>query len=157
MPSSSPPAAHRRGRLDLLGAAAACACACHCIALPVLVAAVPVAGLGALLHERVESGLLAATALIGAASVGPTAWRSAPRRGRWRAPALFAVGVLLLLASRLLEARTEGAAADLGVLGGAAMVATAHLVNRRQVRQRRRRDAGAACCPCPAEPPPRDA
>jgi hypothetical protein len=149
--SRSPEFAPRRGRLDLLGAAVSCACACHCAALPFVLALVPAAGLGALLDERVESGLLAATALIGTASLGPTAWRSAPGPGRWRAAALFAVGLVLLLASRILEERGSGAGADVGVLVGAGMVATAHLVNRRRARAVPCPDAEAACCPCPDE------
>ena len=150
-PSRSPETDRRPGRLDLVGAAVSCACACHCVALPVVLALVPAAGLRALLDERVESGLLAATVVVGVASLGPAAWRSAPGPGRWRAPALFVVGLLLLLASRLLEERTGAAGAHLAVLGGAGLVATAHLANRRRARATERAPADAACCPCPDE------
>jgi hypothetical protein len=92
----------RRGRLDLFGAAVSCACACHCVVLPLALALVPATGLGALLDERIESGLLAVTALAGTVSFGPAVWGAARNRGWWRVPALFAEGVLLLFLSRVL-------------------------------------------------------
>jgi hypothetical protein len=137
----------RRGRLDLFGAAVSCACACHCVVLPLALALVPATGLGALLDERIESGLLAVTALAGTVSFGPAVWGAARNRGWWRVPALFAVGVLLLFLSRVL-ADHGNASADAGVLGGAAMIATAHLVKRGRTRAPARADASAACCPC---------
>jgi hypothetical protein len=139
----------RRGRLDLLGAAVSCACACHCVVLPLALALVPAAaGLGALLDEGVESGLLAVTVLVGTVSFGPAVWGAARDRTWWRAPALFAVGALLLFLSRVLEAR-ESDYAEAAVLGGAALVATAHLVKRRLALAAERSEASAACCPCP--------
>lgn len=155
-----PPASHSprpaRERLDAVGAAISCACACHCVALPVVAALLPALGLGRLLGGRVEWAFVAATIVVGAASFGPLAWRTARAPGRWRVPTLFVAGLALLLGGRVVESRGDDQGADAGVVLGAGLVATAHLANRR--RAVRATDAGdrasaAGCCPCPAEGP----
>jgi hypothetical protein len=140
------------GRLDIIGVVASCACACHCVALPVAVSLLPALGLHALLDERVELALLALTAAVGVASLGPAALRRRGSPGRWRAPALFAAGLALLLSARAGAGSGGGHALDAVVLAGGGLVVAAHVVNRRRAR-----DEGVcgtrACCPCPeAEP-----
>ncbi len=139
-------------RLDVIGVVASCACACHCVALPVAVSLLPALGLHAILGERVELALLALTAIVGVASLGSAALRRRGSPGRWRAPALFAAGLALLLGARVGEESGGGHAPDAAVLAGGGLIVAAHVANRR-----RSRDDGAcgtsACCPCSeAEP-----
>ena len=149
--TDAPSARGRRATLDLLGAAASCACACHCVALPAAAALLPVLGLHALLDERVEWALLALTIVVGVTSLGGAALRRHRSGGRRsRAPALFALGLALLLAARAGELRGHELAADLGTLLGASLVAAAHLRNRRRLRADGRATAAGACCPCPS-------
>lgn len=126
-----------------------CACACHCVALPAVVVLLPV--LGAALDERVESALVAATVLVGTVGLAPAAWRTVATRGWWWAPALFLVGIALLRVARVLDERDAGSAGDAGVLAGAALVATAHVVNRRRRAVGDCATVGGdpACRPCP--------
>lgn len=141
-------AARTGRRLDVVGVVASCACACHCVALPVAVSLLPSLGLHALLDERVELALLALTAAVGVASLGPAALRRRGSPGRWRAPVLFALGLALLLAARAGGESGGGPAHEVGVLAGGGLIVAAHVTNRRRSRDERA-CAASACCPCP--------
>lgn len=116
-------------RWDRAGMLVSGACAVHCTLLPLLMAAVPVLGLGRLLDERVEWFFIITTGLIGV-----TAHLRAYRRDhRHVAPALvFAAGFSLVLGARLfLESHWLGPFA-VGI--GGCFAATSHWANIRLCR-----------------------
>ena len=117
------------GRWDRAGMLVSSACAIHCTLLPLLIAAMPVFGLGRLLDERVEWGWIAATALVGA---------TAHLRAYWRdhqhvAPGIiFAIGFACVLSARLfLESHRLGPYA-IGL--GGCLAAASHWANLRLCR-----------------------
>jgi hypothetical protein len=102
------------------------ACAVHCTVLPLLIAAVPVLGVGRFLDERVEWLFLVSTGLIGV-----TAHLRAYRHDhRHVAPGLiFAAGFSFVLGARLfLESHRLGPYA---VGFGGALAAASHWANLR--------------------------
>jgi hypothetical protein len=133
--SVSSPAAG--GLLDVLGCVASITCAVHCIALPLLLAAYPVLPLHGLRSPWTEWGFVLLSLLVGASSFGP----SASREGR--APlALFLAGGATLLAVRTLVPPHATHLERAGLVAGAVLLASAHLLNRARASQR----CGCAAC-----------
>jgi hypothetical protein len=105
------------------------ACAIHCALLPLLIATVPILGLGHLLDERVEWALIAATAFVGATAHLRAYWRN----HRHVAPGLiFATGFSFVLGARLFL-ESHQLSPYVVVLGGA-LATTSHWTNLRMCR-----------------------
>jgi uncharacterized membrane protein (UPF0136 family) len=116
--------------LDRLGVAASCSCALHCALTPLVVGVLPLAGLSLFADERVEWALLGLSVGLGAVSLLPGYFS---RHRRVRAVALFAAGLCLIVAARVLL--EEGSRLEIpSVVVGALLIAAAHLVNRRMCR-----------------------
>ena len=94
---------------------------------------------GWLLGESTEALLLTAAIGTAALSLGPSYWR---RHRRKRCLGLFAIGVILLALAKL--GPVSEALEPITVASGAALIATAHLVNLRLCRR---------CTLCEAEEP----
>lgn len=123
--------------LDRFGAGVSLACAAHCLAAPVLLSLLPMAGLSVLAGESAETVfLIGALALAGAS----LCW-GLRIHGRVRLCVLFGAAALLIAAGRLW---VEHTAEVVCVTGGAGMLATGHLLNRRWC---------AACVQCPPSGP----
>jgi hypothetical protein len=124
--------------LDVVGCIASIACAVHCIALPVLLVAYPVLPLRALHEPWAEWAFVLLSLILGVWSFGPT---TASREGR--APlALFLAGGATLLAVRTLVPEHAPQLERIGLVTGAMLLVSAHLVNRARVRHR------CACAVC---------
>jgi len=116
-------------RWDRAGMIVSGACAVHCTLLPLVAAALPLFGLGALLDGRVEWTLLGVTAVIGLAGH----IRAFRRDHRHVAPGLiFAAGFLLVCATRLLfEGHWAG---PITAGAGGLLAAASHWANLRLCR-----------------------
>jgi hypothetical protein len=116
-------------RWDRAGIFVSGACAVHCTLLPLLIAALPVLGIGRLLDERVEWGFIAATALVGATAHVRAYWCD----HRHVAPGfIFATGFSFVLSARLfLESHQLGSYA-VGL--GGCLAAASHWANLRMCR-----------------------
>jgi hypothetical protein len=115
--------------LDVSGSLAALVCAVHCLASPVLLSlgAMPLLGASLLESAMVEWGFVAATGVIGLASLVP----SFTRVHRDRVPGiLFTLGFGLLLATRLVE--PTAALEPVAVATAAGLLIAAHVRNQRQ-------------------------
>jgi MerC mercury resistance protein len=113
-------------RWDRAGILVSGACAIHCTLLPLLLAAVPVLGLGRLLDDRIEWGFVIMTAVIGTMAH----LRAYLADHRHVAPGLvFAAGFSLVLCARLfLEDRRLG---PYTVGLGGILAAVSHYANLR--------------------------
>lgn len=125
--------------IDRAGMALSVCCGLHCIATPLLLGAAVGLPLGWLLDESAETLLLTAAVGTAALSLGPSYWL---RHRRKRCLGLFGTGVILLALAKL--GPVSEALEPLTVASGAALIATAHLVNLRLCRQ---------CALCEAEEP----
>ncbi|MDE0109019.1 MAG: MerC domain-containing protein [Bryobacterales bacterium] len=125
--------------IDRAGMALSVCCGLHCIATPLLLGAAVGLPFGWLLGESTEALLLTAAIGTAALSLGPSYWR---RHRRKRCLGLFAIGVILLALAKL--GPVSEALEPITVASGAALIATAHLVNLRLCRQ---------CALCEAEEP----
>jgi len=116
--------------VDRAGMALSVCCGLHCVVTPLLIGAAVGLPVGWLLNESTEALLL--TAAIGTAvlSLGPSYWR---RHRRKRCLGLFATGAILLALAKL--GPVSEPLEPLAVASGAALIATAHLVNLRLCRQ----------------------
>ena len=123
--------------LDRFGAGLSLACALHCLATPVLVSLVPMVGLSVLAGESAETVLLIGSLALAGASLC-WGWRV---HGQVRLWVLFGAAALLIAAGRLW---VEDAAEIVFVSGGAGVLATGHVLNRRWC---------AACLRCPPSGP----
>jgi len=129
------------GLLDVVGCVASVACAVHCIALPLLLVAYPMLPLRGLRNPWAEWGFVLVSLIVGVSSFGPTA---ASREGR--APlVLFLAGGATLVAVRTLVPEHATQLERLGLVLGAVLLASAHLVNRARANQQR-----CACAACDA-------
>ena len=107
-------------------ACAAClpvACAIHCLAMPLLVAVLPLIGLGFLVNERAE--LVLFLGAIGLA-VGSLTW-GVRRHRSWRAFLILIVALAFIATART---AVEGTFEVVFYSIGAILLASAHLVNR---------------------------
>jgi len=106
--------------------------------LPFVVALLPLAGLSFLLDEAIELAILGIAVGIAALSLVPAYFR---QHGRLRAIALFAAGIGLFGISRALF-EEDLPMEIIFLFVGAALITTAHLINRRLCKQ---------CAECRAE------
>lgn len=102
-------------------------CAIHCMAMPFLVAVLPLIGMGFLLDERVETGLVGVSVVLAVASL---CWGYRVHRKR-RALLLLSAAVALIVAGRLSEGQIRETAL---VVTGAVTLATSQFLNRRLCR-----------------------
>ena len=109
--------------VDTAGAGLSIACAIHCLAMPILVAVLPLIGLGFLATERAE--LVIITGAIGLAIVS-LAWGVRHHR-RWRALLLLIVALAFIATART---AVEGAFEVIIYSIGGVLLASAHLMNR---------------------------
>jgi hypothetical protein len=115
------------GRLDRAGAILAWACFIHCIALPFLLAAVPLSVASLLGSETAEWVVLGVSAAIGLVALVPSYFR---HHRNITSLMLFVAGLALILAAEPLT--DESFAGRAVLLGAGAMGVTAsHLLNRR--------------------------
>ena len=125
--------------IDRAGMVLSVCCGLHCVVTPVVFGAAVGLPLGWLFDESTEALLLIAAVGTAALSLGPSYWR---RHRRKRCLGLFAIGTILLAVAKL--GPVSEAFEPLTVASGAALIATAHLVNLRLCRQ---------CALCEAEEP----
>ena len=117
--------------LDFTGMAASWLCAIHCLALPFTVSILPLIGLSFLLSETTERAFIGISILIAALSLLPAYFR---QHGRVRSLMLFTGGISLIITSHLLFEESIVLKA-IFLIGGGALITTAHLVNRRLCRE----------------------
>jgi hypothetical protein len=118
-------------RLDAFGATASFLCALHCLAIPVLVAALPLTGLHVLENHDFDRVFVVLAVLFGGAVIG-----SGYCVHRWRTvAALYLVSTALLITGAffLVHPPTHGIVLALGGF----TLAAAHLINRRGVHAHR--------------------
>ena len=108
---------------DTTGACLSVACAIHCLAMPLLVAVLPLIGLGFLANESAELVLI--TGAIGLA-IGSLAWGVRHHRS-WRALLILIVALVFIVTART---AVEGTFEVVFYSIGAILLASAHLVNR---------------------------
>ena len=116
--------------VDRAGMALSVCCGLHCIVTPLLIGAAVGLPVGWLLNESTEALLLTAAIGTAALSLGPSYWQ---RHRRKRCLGLFATGAILLALAKL--GPVSEPLEPLAVASGAALIATAHLVNLRLCRQ----------------------
>ena len=109
--------------VDTTGACLSVACAIHCLAMPLLVAVLPLIGLGFLANERAELFLI--TGAIGLAIVS-LAWGVRHHRS-WRALLILIVALAFIATART---AVEGTFEVVFYSTGGILLASAHLVNR---------------------------
>lgn len=119
--------------LDRLGMLASLACAVECVALPVILAATPLAGLSMLAGERWEWAFVVAALGIGLLSLCHGYIKHHRRR---RVLALFSVGISLMLLTRLLLEESAPAEVPL-VLTSASLIGGTHFLNLQLCRTHR--------------------
>ncbi len=112
---------------DTTGACLSVACAIHCLTMPLLVAILPLIGLGFLANERAELFLILVA--IGLA-VGSLAWGIRHHRS-WRALLILIVALAFIATART---AVEGTFEVVFYSIGAILLASAHLVNRHLCR-----------------------
>jgi hypothetical protein len=118
-------------RLDGFGMAAAWACAAHCLALPLLLAALPFAGLGfVLVGETAERIMIGISLMIGVSSLLPAYFR---QHGKLRSIGLAASGIGLIILTHLYF-EEDFALKFVFLVTGAFLLTAAHLLNRRLCR-----------------------
>lgn len=115
-------------RLDAVGASLSLACALHCALQPVLLAVLPLLGLGMLLDENLESLFLGFSILLASATI-VSGWRH--HRQPHALPLLF-LAVGLIVSSRV--PAFEALEMPLAV-SGALSIMSAHLFNLRLHRK----------------------
>ena len=116
-----------RELVDNTGACLSIACAIHCLAMPLLVAVLPLIGLSFLATERAE--LILITGAIGLA-IGSLAWGVRHHRS-WRALLILIVALAFIATART---AVEGTFEVVFYSIGGILLASAHLVNRHLCR-----------------------
>ena len=116
--------------IDRAGMVLSVCCGLHCIVTPLLLGTAVGLPFGWLLSESTEALLLTAAIVTAALSIGPSYWR---RHRRKRCLGLFATGAILLALAKL--GPVSEPLEPVAVASGAALIATAHLVNLRLCRQ----------------------
>lgn len=108
-----------------MGATASLACAVHCIALPFVLALLPLVGLGFLAGHTFERVFVACAALLASASI------IAGYRRYHRPQALFLVvpGIVLLVFGVAVELDANVVLHTAAVVAGGILVASAHITN----------------------------
>ncbi len=108
---------------DTTGACLSVACAIHCLAMPLLVAVLPLIGLGFLATERAELVFISGAIAL---AIGSLAWGIRHHR-RWRALLILIVALAFIATARTV---VEGSFEVVFYSIGAILLASAHLVNR---------------------------
>ena len=122
---------HKIGKwLDVTGAAAAWLCAVHCLAVPLLIAILPLVGLSFLLEEATERVFIGISAALALVSLLPAYFRE---HGKLRAVLLAVAGIGLIALTHFLF-EDNLAAKIIFLLTGAVLISVAHLLNRRLCR-----------------------
>ena len=109
--------------VDTTGACLSVACAIHCLAMPLLVAVLPLIGLGFFATERAEVVLISGAIAL---AIGSLAWGVRHHR-RWRALLILIVALAFIATART---AVEGAFEVVFYSIGGVLLASAHLVNR---------------------------
>ncbi|MGH8110972.1 MAG: MerC domain-containing protein [Rhodanobacteraceae bacterium] len=111
--------------VDRVGATASFACAVHCVALPFVLALLPLVGLGFLAGHTFERVFVACAALLASASI------LAGYRGHRRPHALFLMvpGIVLLVSGVAIDIGVHVALHTASVVTGGVLVASAHVTN----------------------------
>ena len=109
--------------MDTTGACLSVACAVHCLSMPLLIAVLPLIGLGFFATERAELVLI--TGAIGLA-IASLAWGVRLHRS-WRALLILIVALAFIATSRT---AVEGTFEVVFYSVGGVLLASAHLVNR---------------------------
>ncbi|MBL0156217.1 MAG: MerC domain-containing protein [Bryobacterales bacterium] len=113
--------------LDRLGIVVSGLCAIHCLAMPLLLGALPAAGLWWAAGNRIESVILILACALASLSLVPAYFRhrnSLPIQ-------LFAIGSVFLGASRLASPGPSHWFCALGLAMGGGLIAAAHFRNAR--------------------------
>ena len=111
--------------LDYTGATIAWICAVHCLAMPFLITFLSLVGLSFLADETTEWIIISSSIGIALISLIP----SFNQHGKYQSLLLFAAGIGLIIISHLFfEESFIGKV--LIILPGAALITTAHLLNR---------------------------
>lgn len=105
---------------DKLGATLSFACALHCALQPILLAVLPLLGLGFLMNERLETAFLVFSVILATYSVAS----GARHHGQKQAFPVLALGILCIGMSRVWEAYEPA----LAIVGALSIVA-AHVYN----------------------------
>ena len=114
-------------KIDTVGACLSFACAIHCMAMPFIITALPLLGLGALGHSSVEMVLFTVT--IGLASIS-LCWGTRVHK-QWKVLCLLAAALILFwLAGFGAHSPEEGLLVGFGGL----CLAAGHLLNRKLCR-----------------------
>ena len=108
---------------DTTGAYLSVACAIHCLAMPLLVAVLPLIGLGFFATERAELVLISGAIAL---AIGSLAWGVRHHR-KWRALLILIVAVVFIATART---AVEGTFEAVFYSIGGILLASAHLVNR---------------------------
>jgi hypothetical protein len=122
-------------RVDRLGVALSLTCAAHCLAVPLLTAVLPAAGIGWFLGGSAEALLVAASLVLAAGSL---CW-GVRVHGRWGVLLPFGAALALIVTGRL---RADEPYELLLVVTGAMLLTAGHLLNRHLCR---------TCATCPDE------
>ncbi len=109
--------------VDTTGACLSFACAIHCLSMPLLIAVLPLIGLGFFATERAELVLISGA--IGLA-IGSLAWGVRHHRS-WRALLVLIVALAFIATART---AVEGTFEMVFYSIGGVLLASAHLVNR---------------------------
>ncbi|MCY4552888.1 MAG: MerC domain-containing protein [Candidatus Poribacteria bacterium] len=109
--------------VDTTGACLSVACAIHCLAMPLLVAVLPLIGLSFLANERAELVLISGAIAL---AIGSLAGGVRHHR-RWRALLILIVALVFIATART---AVEGIFEVVFYSTGGILLASAHLVNR---------------------------
>jgi len=120
-----------RDFFDKAGVVFSWVCAVHCMALPMLVAFLPLAGLTFLDNEIAEYVFIGVSILIAAISLFPSYFRD---HRKIRSVAIFISGIgTLVLADHVFEDSRFGKA--IMIAAGAGAISAAHFINRKLCRE----------------------
>ena len=109
--------------VDNTGACLSFACAVHCLAMPLLVAVLPLIGLGFLVGERAELVIIISAVAL---AIGSLAWGIRHHRS-WRAFLILVVALAFIATART---AVEGTFEVIFHSVGGVLLASAHLANR---------------------------
>ena len=116
--------------IDTWGTAASLGCAIHCACMPLLLALLPLLGGSFLASEPLEWILFLLAAVLGSLSAS-LGFR---KHGQKKAVYVMLVGLVILLAGRLLHTTTYHGFGVVALVVGGITVATAHMMNHHLCR-----------------------